>query len=76
MLYEQISRAAEHQTITPATFGLARKLIRDFDTKLASADAQHLASTIEAQANLVSFDQRLVAAAARHGVEATDLSEP
>jgi predicted nucleic acid-binding protein len=48
-------------------FDLAEKLIRDFPTKLAAPDALHLASVINLDATLVTFDERLAEAARMRG---------
>lgn len=50
-----------------ADYTLADDLIRDFATKLAAADALHLASAINLGATLVTFDQRLAEAARARG---------
>jgi predicted nucleic acid-binding protein len=49
--------------IDEADTGLAASLVRDFATKLAAADALHLAAAINARARLVTFDSRLITAA-------------
>ena len=52
-----------------ADFLLAERLARDFATKLAAADALHLASAKNAGAALATFDARLAEAARMQGVE-------
>jgi uncharacterized protein len=54
-------------------FMLAERLIRDFATKLAAADALHLASAKTAGAALATFDARLAEAARGQGVPAAEL---
>lgn len=50
-------------------FELAERIVRDFSTKLAAADALHLASAKNAGAKLATFDPRLAEAARAQGVE-------
>jgi len=50
-----------------ADFDLAEGLTRDFPTKLAAPDALHLASAINLDATLVTFDERLTEAARMRG---------
>ncbi len=52
-----------------ADFLLAERIVRDFSTKLAAADALHLASAKNAGATLATLDARLAEAARAHGVE-------
>jgi hypothetical protein len=52
-----------------ADFDLADGLIRDFPTKLAAPDALHLASAINLDATLVTFDERLTEAARMRGAK-------
>jgi uncharacterized protein len=54
-------------------FMLAERLIRDFATKLAAADALHLASAKTAGAALATFDARLAEAARGQGVPVAEL---
>ncbi|MGO9423084.1 type II toxin-antitoxin system VapC family toxin [Roseiarcus sp.] len=56
-----------------ADFLLAQRVVRDFSTKLAAADALHLASAKNAGAALATLDARLAEAARRQGVEVTEL---
>jgi predicted nucleic acid-binding protein len=53
----------------PSDFLLAERLVHDFSTKLAAADALHLASAKNAGAALATFDARLAEAANGRGVE-------
>jgi uncharacterized protein len=53
--------------LAPAGFSIASSFVRDFVTKLAAADALHLASAINAGAKLATFDKRLVEAAKMRG---------
>jgi predicted nucleic acid-binding protein len=57
----------------PADFLLAERMVRDFSTKLAAADALHLASAKNAGATLATLDARLAAAARTHGVGVPEL---
>lgn len=54
-------------------FEFAERLIRDFSTKLAAADALHLATAKNAGAILATFDLRLAEAARGQGVEVAAL---
>ena len=56
-----------------ADFLLAERIVRDFSTKLAAADALHLASAKNAGATLATFDTRLAEAARMEGVEVAEL---
>jgi len=49
-------------------FELAERMVRDVFTKLAAADALHLASAKNANATLATFDLRLAEAARSSGV--------
>lgn len=61
------------QPITEPDIKLAASLIRDFATKLAAADALHLAAAINADAKLVTFDSRLAAAARMRDAEVEEV---
>jgi len=50
-------------------FLLAERIVRDFSTKLAAADALHLASAKNAGAAMATLDARLAEAARMQGVE-------
>jgi predicted nucleic acid-binding protein len=50
-----------------ADVACAERLVRDFATKLAAADALHLAAAMNAGASLVTFDDRLAEAAQLQG---------
>ncbi len=70
-LFEEWSHASATRTsIASADLALAERLVRDFTTKLAAADALHLASTINLGTALVTFDQRLLDAARSKGASA------
>jgi predicted nucleic acid-binding protein len=62
------SQVATSHYLGSADMTLADKLVRDFATKLAAADALHLAAAMNAGASLVTFDDRLAEAAAMQGV--------
>ncbi len=47
--------------------------MRDFATKLAAADALHLAAAMNACAKLATFDKRLAEAAKTRGAEVVTL---
>jgi uncharacterized protein len=55
-------------------FLLAEGIARDFSTKLAAADALHLASAKNAGATLATFDARLAEAARGQGVALAELA--
>ena len=55
-------------------FMLAERIVRDFATKLAAADALHLASAKNAGAALATFDLRLADAARMKGVKVAGLA--
>jgi len=57
----------------PSDFLLAERFVRDFSTKLAAADALHLASAKNAGAALATFDARLAEAANGQGVALVEL---
>jgi predicted nucleic acid-binding protein len=57
----------------PSDFLLAERLVRDFSTKLAAADALHLASAKNAGAALATFDARLAEAPNGQGVALAEL---
>jgi predicted nucleic acid-binding protein len=52
---------------------LAESLVRDFATKLAAADALHLALASNRGYRLATFDTRLASAAAMRGVRVAEL---
>ena len=51
----------------------AERIVRDFSTKLAAADALHLASAKNAGATLATFDARLAEAARASGTEVAQI---
>jgi predicted nucleic acid-binding protein len=67
-------RATASHTLSPTDLALAGTLIRDFSTKLAAADALHLAATINAGTTLVTFDERMVEVALSRGVRVETLA--
>jgi len=67
---DALRAGCERLTHSTADFQLAERLARDFSTKLAAADALHLASAKNAGAALATFDARLAEAARAQGVEA------
>lgn len=71
--FDDFRRHAERLGHRPADFALAESLIRAFDDKLATQDALHLASAINARATLATFDARLAAAAKARGVEVAEM---
>lgn len=66
--FDLMRAASLSHSHTRSDYALADDLIRDFSTKLAAADALHLASAINLGAALVTFDQRLAEAARGHAV--------
>ena len=67
--FDLLRKACETFAPTLETFIRAEALVRDFNTKLAGPDALHLAGAMEAGASLVTFDERLAAAAREYGVD-------
>ena len=59
-----------------ADFNLAASFVRDFATKLAAADALHLAAAINAGAKLATFDKRLAEAAKTRGEGVVSWTKP
>jgi predicted nucleic acid-binding protein len=57
----------------PSNFALAETFVRDVTTKLAAADALHLATAKADGASLATFDVRLADAARAKGVEVADI---
>jgi hypothetical protein len=60
-------------THSASDFLLAESLVRDFATKLAAADALHLATVKNAGGTLATLDARLAEAARGEGVALADL---
>jgi predicted nucleic acid-binding protein len=60
---EWLGRTAALVKTTSHDIEAADRIVRDFDTKLSAPDAIHLAVTRRLGAVLVTFDQRLAAAA-------------
>ncbi len=71
--FDALRADCERLTHSAADFLLAQRLVRNFSTKLAAADALHLASAKNANAALATFDERLAEAARGHGVALADL---
>ena len=67
--YDALCAGCERLTPSAADFQLAERLARDFSTKLAAANALHLASAKNAGAALATFDARLAEAARGQGIE-------
>ncbi len=67
--FDAIRANCERLSHGVADFMLAERLIRDFATKLAAADALHLASAKNSGAALATFDARLAEAARGQGIE-------
>ena len=61
--FDELRRACDTLEHTPRDFNRADELIREFSTKLAAADALHLASALAANAGLLTLDERLRQAA-------------
>jgi uncharacterized protein len=66
--FDSIRAASERLTPDAQDFGFADRLVRDLATKLAAADALHLATAKNAGATLATFDTRLAEAARMQGV--------
>jgi predicted nucleic acid-binding protein len=71
--FEAFRAESERMTCGPNEFGLAEKLIRNFETKLSAPDALHLASAKNAGAALATLDVRLAEAARGQGVEVAEV---
>lgn len=67
--FDSLRATGERLTPDAQDFALAGRLVRDYSTKLAAADALHLASAKNAGAQLATFDLRLAEAARMAGVE-------
>jgi predicted nucleic acid-binding protein len=61
--FDELRRACDPLEHTPSDFSRADELIREFSTKLAAADALHLASALAANVSLLTLDERLRQAA-------------
>jgi predicted nucleic acid-binding protein len=62
--FDELRRVCDALEHTPGDFSRADDLIREFSTKLAAADALHLASALAANVSLLTLDGRLRDAAA------------
>jgi predicted nucleic acid-binding protein len=67
--FDAMRAGCERLSHTIDDFLLAGRLVRDFGTKLAPADALHLASAKNAGAVMATFDRRLAEAARAQGVD-------
>ena len=67
--FDALRDGCERLTHDAADFQLAERLVRDISTKLAVADALHLARAKNAGAALATFDERLAQAARAQGLE-------
>jgi len=67
--FDEIRADSLPQSHGRGEFELAERLIRDFATKLAAADALHLASAKNAGAALATLDPRLAEAARAQAVD-------
>lgn len=67
--FDALRATSERSTPDAQDFALADRLVRDYSTKLAAADALHLASAKNSGARLATFDVRLAEAARTAGVE-------
>ena len=66
---DQLRIGCDRVSHAQADYIAAEQLVRDYATKLAAADALHLATAIRARAALATFDVRLEDAARSRGVE-------
>jgi predicted nucleic acid-binding protein len=57
--FDELRRVCDALEHTPRDFSRADELIREFSTKLAAADALHLASALAANVSLLTLDERL-----------------
>jgi uncharacterized protein len=71
--FDAMRANCERRTHDAGDFLLAQRLARDVSTKLAAADALHLASAKNAGATLATLDARLAEAARGQGVALADL---
>jgi uncharacterized protein len=71
--FDELRAASQPLRHGRGEFELAERLIRDFATKLAAADALHLASAKTAGAALATLDTRLAEAARGQGVKVAEL---
>jgi uncharacterized protein len=67
--FDAMRANCERLTHGAADFLLAERFVRDLSTKLAAANALHLASAKNAGAALATFDARLADAARTQGVD-------
>jgi predicted nucleic acid-binding protein len=67
--FDALRAGCERLSHGEGDFLLAERIVRDFSTKLAAADALHLAAAKNAGARLATFDARLAEAARMAGVE-------
>lgn len=67
--FDALRANSERLNHNAADFLPAERIVRDFSTKLAAADALHLASAKNAGATLATFDARLAEAARTQDVE-------
>jgi predicted nucleic acid-binding protein len=61
--FDELHKSCDSLEHTPRDFSRADELIREFATKLAAADALHLASVLAADLSLLTLDTRLQEAA-------------
>jgi predicted nucleic acid-binding protein len=61
--FDELHKSCDSLEHTPRDFSRADELIREFATKLAAADALHLASVLAADLSLLTLDTRLQDAA-------------
>ncbi|MBV8848339.1 MAG: type II toxin-antitoxin system VapC family toxin [Methylobacteriaceae bacterium] len=66
--FEELRKSCDVLEHTPRDFSRADELIREFATKLAAADALHLASALAANMSLLTLDTRLQDAARSNAV--------
>ncbi|MFO1116280.1 MAG: type II toxin-antitoxin system VapC family toxin [Beijerinckiaceae bacterium] len=67
--FDRMRSASASHAHDKSDFDLADEIVRDFDTKLAAPDALHLAATVNLRARLVTYDERLAAAARLRGLQ-------
>ncbi len=67
--FDALRANCERMSHGAADFLLAERIVRDFSTELAAADALHLASAANAGAALATLDARLAEAARMRGAE-------
>ena len=72
--FDAMRAGAERMSHSADDYALAERIVRDRSSKLAAADALHLASAKSAGAAMATLDIRLAEAAAVYGVAVVRLN--